>query len=198
MPSDIAREWLALYASAFASSRADAVASLFLPQGWLRDVLTFTWDTRSLEGRQKIEAYLNESNALKKAQVRDFKLAETLSKTTFTPIPKPDGTVEEGVEAFFTFETWVGHARGCVRLLKDNTEGGEWRALSVLMVLEEIRGHEEAGFESGIYGGHTLAWSDVKAERRERIEKDPHVLISEPFPDLSRCIGMAQHFITGT
>lgn len=181
MPADIVRKWLALYASALASHKGEAVANLFLPEGWLRDVLTFTWDIRSLEGTQKIKTYLTEANVLEKAAIRDVKLDESRFVATFLPIPKPDGTVNEGIEAFFTFETWVGHARGCVRLLKDGGEG-EWKALSVSMILDDLRGHEEVGFESGIYGGHTLAWSDVRAERREKVERDPHVLISKLIP----------------
>ena len=57
-------------------------------------------------------------------------------------------------------------------------ENGKWKALVVLIVLIDIRGHEEAGPESGVYGGHTLAWQDVKRGRREAIERSPHVLIS--------------------
>ncbi|KAJ7614510.1 hypothetical protein FB45DRAFT_1110310 [Roridomyces roridus] len=49
--------------------------------------------------------------------------------------------------------------------------------MSVFMMLRDI--HEEAGPEEGIYGGHTLAWEDVARERRERIERDPYVLIGK-------------------
>jgi hypothetical protein len=63
-------------------------------------------------------------------------------------------------------------------LVLNPTESGEWLANAVFMMLGDIRGHEEAGPEEGVYGGHTLAWSDIVRERRVKIEQDPYVLIS--------------------
>lgn len=194
MPRDIAANWLASFTSALHSLNPHSVADLFLADGWLRDVLTLTWDLRALEGRPKIAAYLAESSNLEKAKIKDIRLDDRNHyKPVSLPIAKPDGTVGDGIEFCFTYETWVGPGRGCARLLKDQSHTGEWRAISVGMILYEIRGHEETSFESGIYGGHTLAWSDVKAERKVQVEKDPHVLISEPFldgpiPRLSLCL----------
>lgn len=182
MPRDIATNWLASFSSALDSLNPQSVADLFLADGWFRDVLTFTWDLRALEGRPKITAYLTESSNLERAKIKDIKMDErTHYKPVSLPIAKPDGAVDNGIEFCFTYETWVGPGRGCARLLKDQSQTGEWRAISVGMILYEIRGHEESSFESGIYGGHTLAWSDVKAERRAQVEKDPHVLIGKLF-----------------
>lgn len=172
-PKEIALAWLTNYATALYSASASNVAQLFLPDGWLRDVLTFTWDMRSLEGRTKIEAYLTEENALKQAGISSVQLDERqfLQPQQFH---LPRG--QEGIEGSFTFETRVGHGRGLVKLLRD--VDGEWRAYSVSMLLSDLRGHEEASYESGLYGGHTIAWEEVFAERKHRIETNPHVLIS--------------------
>nr|VWO95175.1 N/A [Ganoderma boninense] len=74
-PQVVASSWLADYSAAFATQNLDALAGLFLPDGWLRDLLVFTWDTRSLEGREKIKAFLLPT--LSGAQVSDFKLDES-------------------------------------------------------------------------------------------------------------------------
>ena len=182
MAQEVAQKWLSSYSNALSSSDADTVANSFLLDGWLRDVLTFTWDIRALEGRGKIVSYLKDSGALRIAKISDVKLSGSENLTpTLIPILKPGSAINQGVEAFFIFETHVGHGRGCVRLLRDESDGGEWKALTVSMMLDDLQGHEEAGPESGIYGGHTLAWSDVNADRRAMVEQDPHVLISEYF-----------------
>lgn len=179
--TDISQSWLSAYSSAIYAADASAVADLFLPHGWLRDVLTFTWDLRSLEGREKIIHHLSASQALKKARVSDIKLDE---RNFLQPeeIILPRG--ERSIEGSFTFETGTGHGQGKMRLLED--EKGDWKALYVSMILYDLRGYEEAGFESGIYGGHTLAWGDVFSERKRSVEKDPQVLISKLLSFMTR------------
>ncbi|KAI0327781.1 FAD/NAD(P)-binding domain-containing protein [Cubamyces sp. BRFM 1775] len=55
----IANEWLTSFGEAATKNDAAALSNLMLPNGWLRDVLIFTWDFRSLGGREKIlHAYL--------------------------------------------------------------------------------------------------------------------------------------------
>ncbi|CAL1707427.1 unnamed protein product [Somion occarium] len=88
---------------------------------------------------------------------------------TFSP---NDGA---GVEGAFTFETSIAHGHGYTYLLKDGN--GEWKAWATFMMLVDLKGYEEVGPERGVYGGHTVAWSDVLAERRARIELDPQVLV---------------------
>jgi hypothetical protein len=46
-----------------------------------------------------------------------------------------------------------------------------------MMQLTDIAGSEEWICEEGVYGGHTLSWTDVNRERRQAVEKDPYVLI---------------------
>ena len=58
-------------------------------------------------------------------------------------------------------------------------DGDQWRALSVFMMVSDIKGHEEKCHELGTYNGHTLSWEEVHGARREAIEKDPYVIIGE-------------------
>ncbi|KAJ7056138.1 FAD/NAD-P-binding domain-containing protein [Mycena amicta] len=163
----ISSSWLSQFSTALASQRPAAIAACFLPDGWLRDVLVFTWTNRSLEGRDKIVGYLEPT--LGRAGIRQVALDDRPHRCS--EYKQQTGIVAAG----FTFETAVGPGEGYVQLLA--TPAGEWLAVAVFMVLVDIHGHEEAGAEEGVYGGHTLAWKDVARERREKIEADPHVLI---------------------
>jgi len=44
-------------------------------------------------------------------------------------------------------------------------------------MLDSFKGQEETGPEKGVYGGHTLAWSDVRENRKKKVEENPHVLV---------------------
>ncbi|CCM04096.1 uncharacterized protein FIBRA_06255 [Fibroporia radiculosa] len=165
---DIAANWLRGFGLAAFSHDVSKLVDTFLPHGWLRDALVFTWDTRSLDGRDTITAYLRDTLAA--VHLSNFKLDE-----------RPGLCAEyalngSAVAAGFAFEMPDRLGHGYVYLQPDEATG-DWKALSVFMNLEEIKGHEEAGPEPGVYGGHTLAWEEVNGARRARIESDPHVLI---------------------
>ncbi|KZT03172.1 FAD/NAD-P-binding domain-containing protein [Laetiporus sulphureus 93-53] len=173
---DIVERWLRQFATAASSGDVAATMKTFVPNGWLRDALIFTWDTRSLEGHAKITAYL--ADTLSNAHLSGFKLDE---RVWVRPQRVLDGA---GIGAGFVFETPRARGRGYVHLIEETDEGVEksqdelsWKALSVFMMLDEIKGHEESGRESGVYGGHTLSWEEVFGARRAKIEADPHVII---------------------
>ncbi|KAL0581089.1 hypothetical protein V5O48_000983 [Marasmius crinis-equi] len=162
--------WLDDFGAHLASGNVDGVVSCFRDDGWLRDILIFTWDSRSLRGAAKITAYLRDSlkpNAFSNFRVDDRPFLAP-EKGTFTPHLS-------GVASGFTFDTPSAHGRGHVRLVEG--ESGEWKALTVFMCMEDLKGHEERGYENGMWGAHTLAWGDVKSERAKTVEKDPYVLI---------------------
>ncbi|KAF8875527.1 hypothetical protein BD779DRAFT_1678225 [Infundibulicybe gibba] len=71
----------------------------------------------------------------------------------------------------FRFETDVLWGTGYALLVRDLPHiedlGGE----------KNIKGHEEIGFELGVYEGHTKAWISVWEERMRAIEENPLVVI---------------------
>jgi len=166
----IASDWLRSFAAYLESADSESIASCFLEDGWLRDVLTFTWDNRSLEGRDKISSYLRDT--LSVAKISDIKLDNRLNLSPEFGHVTPSA---EGVSSGFTFTSAVAVGQGYFCLLRDGA--GEWKALYVLMSVSDLKGFEEKGEEEGIYGGHTLAWEDIQLERRKRAEENPHVLI---------------------
>ncbi|KAI0677130.1 dimethylaniline monooxygenase (N-oxide-forming) [Trametes maxima] len=136
-PNSIANDWLDTFSASLSSSDPVNVAHSFLPNGWFRDILVFTWDIRSLEGRDKIAAYL--SGTLAQATISNVTLDESphLAPQTF-PVPQIPAT---GIEAAFTFECTHGHGRANVRLLPD--QDGTFRALTLMTELRDLSGHEE-------------------------------------------------------
>ena len=173
-PSDIegiAQQWLSSFASALTSGNASEVAATFLPDGWLRDVLTFTWNRRSLEGTEKITAYL--APRLSEVLVSDVKLSDNVY---FRPTPFRAGPAH-GIEFGYTFETKFAHGKGFARLLSD--AAGQWKALTASTIVVDLRSHEEMpGRESFEEMLQNMSWSDWQVQRRARIEADPQVLIS--------------------
>ncbi|KAJ6599793.1 dimethylaniline monooxygenase [Mycena vulgaris] len=165
--TEVAASWLRRFNALLSSSDSASAAGCFQEEGFLRDVLVFTWSNRTLSGRAKIAAFLHENSAT--ASIHGLKLDDR-------PFLKPEFTAATStIASGFTFETAIGPGEGYLSL--NPTASGEWRATSVFTRLRDIRGHEETGPEDGVYGGHTLAWSDIARERRLKIEQDPHVLI---------------------
>ncbi|KAF4593399.1 hypothetical protein EYR38_009113, partial [Pleurotus pulmonarius] len=168
---EIASNWLNTFADQVYSGNVDGVASCFHPDGWLRDILVFTWDNRSLEGHDKIKSYLRET--LSKPGVREIKVDE---RPHLEPYSGPVTSAHQGVGFAFTFSTHIAHCRGYVRLIQA-PNSAKWNAISVQTEMENLKGHEEEAYELGIYGGHTLTWGSVKQSRRENIERNPYILI---------------------
>ena len=161
--------WLARFADAAVSGNVKAAIALFLSKGWLRDILVFTWTHRSLCGHDAIFNYLD--NRLGKAGIRNMKLDKDHGI-----LPNFDLN-QQIIEAAFTFDTPVAYGRGLIRLRQD--KDGEWKAYTAFLTLDDFKGHEEKGFDSGYYDGHTRTWNEVHEEERARIEKDPYVIISK-------------------
>ncbi|KAJ3554920.1 hypothetical protein NM688_g2858 [Phlebia brevispora] len=169
-PRVVAVGWLSSFASALSSGDAEAVATLFLPDGWLRDILTFTWDNRSLEGRKKIIAYL--SDTLPAKPISEVKLLE---EQHFQPVFVPVGS-RQVIEFGYAFETPIAYGQGFVRLLQDEQE--EWKSLIVSTVIMDLKGHEEMpgryNFEDSL---QDICWGLSESTRKAQIESNPHVII---------------------
>ncbi|PCH45143.1 FAD/NAD(P)-binding domain-containing protein [Wolfiporia cocos MD-104 SS10] len=182
-PESIVSDWLARFGVAAFNGDIHGLLDTILPFGWLRDALIFTWDTRALEGHERIAVYLQDR--LARTHLANFKVDE---RPGLRPERVRLGTLDgdgsdteasgvgEGVTAGFSFDTPDRTGRGFVYLLQEK-DTNVWKALSVFLNLEEIKGHEEAGAEAGVYGGHTIAWEEVYAERRAETERNPHVVV---------------------
>jgi putative flavoprotein involved in K+ transport len=163
-PSQRASRWLADFGTALTARDLDAAAALFEDDCYWRDLVAFTWNIRTQEGR---------------GQVRDM-LAARLADVQPTAFAlEGDATEADGiVDAWFTFETRVARGRGHLRLK------GE-RAWTLLTTMTELKGFEEArgagrakGVEHGAFPGRK-SWLERRAEEQARVgfEEQPYVVI---------------------
>lgn len=130
----IAQAWLEALLNAFAQRSVQAIAVLFLPNGWLRDELVFSWNTRALGGQDAITSYLAPALSGNEQRVpRNLKLAPELLWTT--------DSVPEVVELAFTFETDVIWGRGIAKLVKDGND--KWKAQLMFVTAKDLKRHEE-------------------------------------------------------
>ncbi|MFI5429891.1 hypothetical protein [Aeromicrobium sp. UC242_57] len=115
--------WLAAFEDALANRDIAAAAGLFAVDSYWRDLVSFTWNLVTVEGRDGISGMLTE------------RLADTDPSgfTTSEPPTESDGVTEAWIE----FETATGRAKGHLRLQGD--EG--W---TLLTSLRELKGHEES------------------------------------------------------
>lgn len=144
----------------------DAVLELFSPDGYWRDLVSFTWNIKTLEGPAEIRRMLESS--LVRARPRDFRLPDHEAVR-----------VKEGViEASFEFETSEVSGLGRLRL----RDGKIWTLLTTARSIhgfEERRGRTRPpGLTQGVAKDrHT--WADEReAESRELgISRQPYVII---------------------
>ena len=114
---------------ALTKSDIEAAVALFQDDCYWRDLVTFTWNIRTMEGKDAILDML-------KAQLGNVK------PSNWMLAEGEDATEEDGViTGWFSFETGVARGFGHIRL----KEGLIW---TLLTSMTELKGHEEAlGFE---------------------------------------------------
>ncbi|KAJ7450873.1 FAD/NAD(P)-binding domain-containing protein [Mycena latifolia] len=171
----IATQWLA---SLNATKDADAFAGHFLPTGWLRDLLCFSWDFRTMAGRAKIAEFLSDKSAggksrFEHAGLHDLEIDANSSIGPPATFPLPGNPDILGVSAVFTFSIFSPPAkgRGFFRIVPDS-EGG-WKAYTLFTDLQHLVGHEEPSQRPLGY----LNWEEIRAKKMAEIENDPTVLI---------------------
>ena len=157
-------EWLQTFGSALARGAVDEAAGLFAEDSYWRDLIAFTWNIHTAEGRPAV------------AEMLLARLADT--------VPSGFRAVDEASEAagltegWFTFETKVARGRGYIRL----KDGQCWTLLTSMEELkgfEEKKGRERAfGAEHGIHQGRTT-WLERRLEEQEELghSRQPYCVI---------------------
>jgi putative flavoprotein involved in K+ transport len=141
--------WLGQFEAALKARDVDAAAGMFATDSYWRDLVAFTWNIKTVEGREGVADLL--SACLDGTDPENFRTTEEPTEA--------DGVVE----AWLEFETAAGRCRGHLRL---NDEG----AWTLLTSLHELKGFEERKKENrpkGVRHGvieERLSW----AEERER------------------------------
>ncbi|MBF6412050.1 flavin-containing monooxygenase [Nocardia cyriacigeorgica] len=156
--------WLRDFEMALADRDVEAAAAMFALDGFWRDLVAFTWNIKTLEGREDIADMLRAR--LDGTDPGNFYTTEE---------PTEDGGV---ITAWIGFETAAGRAVGHLRL-KDE---GAW---TLLTSLRELKGHEESKGPRrprGVVHGadpDRVTWSERRAEEERELgrSRQPYVLV---------------------
>jgi putative flavoprotein involved in K+ transport len=156
--------WLSEFESALRSRDVEGAARMFSADCFWRDLVSFTWNIKTVEGRDGVADMLRVC-------------LDTTDPSGFRTV-EPPAAAGGVIEAWIEFETAVGRGRGHLRL-KDE---GAW---TLLTTLYELKGHEEPrglarprGAEHGVNRAR-----ETWAERREREARElgyqtqPYVLV---------------------
>ncbi|WP_028309948.1 MULTISPECIES: NAD(P)/FAD-dependent oxidoreductase [Derxia] len=159
-------DWLGRFEAALAAQDVQAALALFGDECYWRDLVAFTWNLKTVEGRDQIRDLLE-------ARLADVK------PSNFRTEEEQDATDADGITSgWFTFETAVARGRGYVRL----KNGLGW---TLLTTMTELKGHEEKkgrnrikGAEHGVNPGRKT-WLELRQEEQAELgySRQPYVLI---------------------
>jgi len=156
--------WLSGFQDALSRGDANEAALQFAETCFWRDLVAFTWNIVTLEGRDAIAAMLRD--ALPQMQPGNWAV-------------EGEATGAEGlVESWISFETAVGRGKGHLRL----KDGKCW---TLLTTMTELKGHEERrgttrekGAEHGAAQGRQ-SWAERRAQEQAELgtTTQPYVLV---------------------
>ncbi len=152
--------------AAMAARDAAGAAALFEAGGFWRDLVTFTWNLRTMEGRAAIEAML--AAQLDHVDPSGLRIAEG-------EVASEEGGV---ATAWIEFETGVARGSGLIRV----RDGAIW---TLLTAMTELKGHEEPlGRErpqGALHGAGTgePSWAERREAEARALgrEVQPHTLV---------------------
>ena len=166
MSTEQAQQFLSTFDELLQAGRTDAVAELFNEECYWRDLVSFTWNIKTVESPQAVKDMLDAQ--LASIKPRNFTLAENEEVT------EADGVTE----AWFNFETEAGRGYGLVRL----KDGKVW---TLLTTMQELKGFEEPTFfnrplgaKHG-HGKHRTTWLEEREQEAAELgyTKQPYCVI---------------------
>jgi putative flavoprotein involved in K+ transport len=165
-PNETISNILETFEAALKSGDTAAAVALFQPDGYWRDLVAFTWNIKTMEGREQIAAMLDaQLNTVKPSKL---KIADNETAT------EADGVTQ----AWIAFETGVARGTGFIRV----KDGKIW---TLLTTMTELKGHEEPkGFKRPMgaeHGARTdrTSWKEDREAELEALgyEKQPYCLV---------------------
>ena len=162
-PAAVTR-WLASFEEAVTAGNVEAAVALFAEECYWRDLVAFSWNIVTVEGRAGVRDLLTET--LDRVHPHGFTIAEEL------------GEAAAENEAWIKFETEVGRGIGHLRLL----DGKGW---TLLTTLNELKGFEEPkslrrakGVEHGAIPNRET-WLEQRRREAEELGRaiQPYVVI---------------------
>src|ERR1700727_1351716 len=108
--------FLGKFDAALAAGDIDAVVGMFAAESYWRDLVAFTWNIKTMEGRDQVHDMLE--HCLKRVKPRDWRIAEGEIAT------ETDGVLE----SWISFETEIARGCGLIRI----KDGAIWTLLTTM------------------------------------------------------------------
>jgi putative flavoprotein involved in K+ transport len=165
-PTARVQAFLDRFGGALEAGRIDEAVNMFAEECYWRDLVTFTWNLKTAEGRGEVRDMLEAQLALTKPTAWQVAEGEEASEA--------DGVAQ----AWITFETAVARGYGLIRL----KDGLIWTLLTTMV---ELKGHEEkSGFSRPLGAKHGVnpggkTWKEEREEEAATLgyTKQPYVVI---------------------
>lgn len=171
----IATEIIDQLNSALATKQSQLFSRLFLENSYWRDHLCFSWDFRTIKGRDEIVDYVTSGSS-------PYKLTIDRSSALKAPHVGPIDAYGDvlGIEFFITIDTEVGRGHGVVRLAQNEDK---WKIFTASTSLIELKGYEEGVGQHrpvGVQHGEQhdrKNWQDRRVADSDFEGKEPAVVI---------------------
>ena len=163
--------WLTEFEAALVARDVARATGLFATDSFWRDLVAFTWNLKTVEGREQIGNMLN-------ARLDDT--APHAFRTSEPPTADDTGVVT----AFIEFETATGRGVGHLRIKPDDEQGTDlgW---TLLTTLQELKGHAEPAGPTRVMGAVHGSDPDRRSWAQKRDDEEaalgrtvqPYVLV---------------------
>jgi putative flavoprotein involved in K+ transport len=151
-PQERIDAWLADFELALASRDVERLVGKFAVDSFWRDLVAFTWNIKTMEGRDGIADMLTEQ----------------LAATDPAGFRTREAATDDGggvVSAWIEFETAVGRGIGHLRLKDD-------QAWTLLTAMQELKGHEEPKGASRVTGAVHGSDPDTRSWFEKRLDEE--------------------------
>jgi hypothetical protein len=172
----VTNDWLSALNRAWEKLDAAEAAALVEPDGYWKDIVSFTWAYRTFSGTEEIEHGLKltlHETRPRNARISPDRTPPRLVKRSTRPV----------IEAYFDFDTAVGRGTGFLRLpyAEDATELPQaWLLLTTLQELATAPLRIGAKRPTGVEYSESFAgdnWLDQRRKTEAFADRDPEVLI---------------------
>jgi putative flavoprotein involved in K+ transport len=169
-----AENWLSAFGNLLKARDYDRIAGMMHADCYWRDLLTFSWDFRTLHGADAIKSWL--VGTFDRVGAQGFCLEGEPTIGAIGDHPKT-------LEFFFRFETQIALGRGYVRLVGDITATGTPKVFTVLTAMGDLKkfpeplGRNRPREDLRVTSRNLENWLDRRQAAREFRDHDPDVIV---------------------
>jgi putative flavoprotein involved in K+ transport len=163
-PAQQISSWLSQFSQALENTDIDSALSMFDDECYWRDIVSFTWNIKTMESKEEIKAMLE--SQLSKVKPHSWEIEGTATSANGI------------IEAQFTFQSAVSDGKGYIRL-KDNKCWTLLTTMSSLKGFEEKSGHNRSLGAKQIAVKNRKSWLEQKSQEKSELgySKQPYCVI---------------------